>query len=67
MLKLRLDHDQNTEDPCEYSGWRFVSFHQHSRDRAADYIESVDRDGRIKWANIGLARKVETEIGRAHV
>ncbi len=60
MLKLTLEHDEGTESPLEYGGWRLVSFRRGSNDVVSKYVKSVDACNEITFADVGLARKVAT-------
>lgn len=53
--KIRIEYDQDTENPCEYGGWKLISFNR----RHINYKDPsilLNRDGTAK--DFGLRRKL---------
>ena len=61
MFSARILVDENTESPCEWSEWAFISFnrrHSSFRDHS-EYITGVNNEGDVIPADIGFNRKLE--------
>lgn len=57
---LTIEHDQDTENPMEYSDWQFISFNRNhiGYENPYDYISSVNQYGEPQPADIGIRRKL---------
>ncbi len=57
---LTIEHDDDTENPMEYSDWKFVSFNRNhiGYENPYDYVSSVNQYGDPQPADIGILRKL---------
>lgn len=54
-VKIRIEYDRDTENPCEYDGWKLISFNRRHINYEDPYT-LLNQDGTAK--DFGLRRKL---------
>lgn len=59
-LVIKLENDSDTDDPCEFGTWEFISFNNnHTTFRDPHELIEPGPNGEVRAKNIGLQRKLQ--------